>query len=254
MKNQTTDANKDIVLVGVLKNKRDLRILLTERWYRIPVAHAPRRPFQYLAFYQPAIFGWQGKCIRYYARVVRRQITRRTNLLPTELHHPRAQDRYFRIGVGSIKQLHAPIKNITRRRISFGFTTLHRLLTAKEILQLYNVAPTEQIIARALQRVQIKATAQCGVGHGKKRYRLDFAVFCRDGAIAIECDNKKAHAGRLQRRHDRRIDIFLKRLGWAVIRLPERDIVSDLHGCIRRIKKAIRKFHGLKSTLSYPVV
>lgn len=245
MKNQTENTDDDVVLVGVLKNKRDLHLLLTEHWYRMPVIYAPRRPFRYLAFYQPARFGPQGKCIRYYARVGQRQITRRTNLLPTELHHPRAKENYFRIGVRNIKKLRAPIKNIARRRISFGFTTLHRLLTARDILPLYHVPPTEQIIARALQRARIKATAQHGVGSGKKRYRLDFAVFCRDGAIAIECDNKKAHAGRPQRQQDRRKNIFLRRSGWTVIRLPEHDILSGQHGCIRRIKKAIRKLHGL---------
>lgn len=246
MKNPAENTKDEIVLVGVLKNQRDLHLLLTEHWYRMPVTHAPRRPFRYLAFYQPAKFGPQGKCIRYYAQVVHCRITKRSALVPAELRHPRAHDDYVRICVGNVKKLRQPIKNITRRRISFGFTTLDRLLTAKDILPLYNVAPTEQMIEDALARAGIKATAQCGVGNGKKRYYLDFAVFCRDGAIAIECDNKKAHAGRHQRQKDRRKNIFLQRRQWVVIRLPEHDIVSDLNGCMRRIKKAVRNLHGLK--------
>ena len=61
-----------IVLVGVLKNKRDLGILLEKHWYRIPVFFLPKKKFDYLAFYQPEGFGRRGKRIEYYARVVRR--------------------------------------------------------------------------------------------------------------------------------------------------------------------------------------
>ncbi len=135
--------------------------------------------------------------------------------------------------------------NSLPRRVSFGFTTLNRLLKSKNILQLYNIAPTEQIIEDGLRRAGIKAIAKHRVIFGKKRYCLDFAVFCKQGLIAIECDNKKAHSGFSQREKDRIKNAFLRRHGWLVIRLPEDDIVSDLRGCIVRIKKAVRKLGGL---------
>jgi len=234
-----------IVLVGVLKNKRDLNILLTENWYRIPATYAPTRRFDYLAFYQPALFGRQGKCIRYYARVWNYQIIKRKDLLPDESNHNRAHDYYLQIRVGKIKKLSRPIRNIIPRRVSFGFTTLNRLLKSKNILQLYNVAPTEQIMEDGLRMAGIKATVQHYVSNGKKRYRLDFAVFCKQGSIAVECDNKKAHFSPRQREKDKIKNTFLRRCGWIVIRLPEYDIVSDLKGCIVKIKKAVRKLGGL---------
>ena len=73
IRNQPEDKIDKIVLVGVLRDKRDLNILLKENWYRIPVAQAPRRRFDYLAFYQPLLFCHQGKRIRYYARVLNYQ-------------------------------------------------------------------------------------------------------------------------------------------------------------------------------------
>lgn len=300
IKNHTKD-KKDkidkIVLVGVLKNKRDLNILLTEKWYRIPVAHAPRRQFNYLAFYQPALFGRQGKCIRYYARVLSSrnlkksnsdssqpsvekldqigegaetaqprknfvgcpkgdsarakrvpiwnyQTIKRRDLLPDEPDHPRTHDYYFRVRVGKIKKLPRPIRNIIPRRVSFGFTTLNHLLKSKNILQLYNIAPTEQIVEHGLRRANIKAVAQYYVLSGKKRYCLDFAVFCKQGSIAVECDNIKAHSSLGQREKDKIKNTFLRRRGWTVIRLPEHDIVSDLESCIVRVKKAVRKLGG----------
>lgn len=233
-----------IVLVGVIKDKRDLNILLTKNWYRIPVAHAPTRQFNYLAFYQPALFGSQGKRIQYYARVLNYQIIRRNNLLPDEPSHCRAHNYYFQIKVGKIEKLFQPIKNIMPRRISFGFTTLNHLLKSKNILQLYSIAPTEQIIGCGMKRAGIKTIAQYHILSGKKRYCLDFAVFCRQGLIAIECDNKKAHSNPRQREKDKIKTAFLKQSGWNVIRLIESDIVSNLNNCIAKIKKAVQKLGG----------
>ena len=245
MKNHIKNNINKIVLVGVLKNKRDLHILLTKNWYRIPLAHAPTQPFSHLAFYQPAHHGREGKRIRYYARVLHYQTIERINLLPDEPSHPRAHDYYLRICVGKVKRLSRPIRNIMPRRVSFGFTTLHRLRTSKNVLQLYDIAPTEQIIKDGLGLAGIKAVAQYHVVGSKKRYCLDFAALCKQGSIAIECDNKKAHSGPRQREKDKAKNAFLRRRGWTVLRLLEHDIVSDSDGCMVRIKKAVQKLGGI---------
>ncbi|TSC55339.1 MAG: hypothetical protein Greene041679_635, partial [Parcubacteria group bacterium Greene0416_79] len=56
-----TCMNAKTVLVGVLKSPRDLKILLEEKWYRIPVSFLPKRKFTHIAFYQPAAFDKEGK-------------------------------------------------------------------------------------------------------------------------------------------------------------------------------------------------
>ncbi len=233
-----------MVLVGVLKNKRDLEVLLKEKWYRIPVKYAPIRQFAYLAFYQPAHFGREGKRIQYYARVAKRQEFLRSVLLPEELEHPRAREMYLRVRVGGIKKLPRPIRNNTPRRVSFGFVTLNRLMAAKNILQLYDIPPTEEIIRNSLRRCGLKAQAQYCVSAGGKRYRLDFAIFCRRGRIAVECDNKKAHSGSLQKQKDKARDKHLRRHGWEVIRLGEVDIMSNPQDCISNIRQRVKKFGG----------
>lgn len=237
-KSQTRDK---IVLVGVLKDKRDLNILLTKRWYRIPIAHMPRRQFKYLAFYQPALFGRRGKRIMYYARVLNYQIGKRKDLLPDEPNHPGADGYYLRFRLIKVKKLLCPVRNIIPRRISFGFTTMDRLLKSKDILQLYDVAPTEQIMEDALKRAGIRAVAQYYVSSGQKKYYVDFAVFCKQGSMAIECDNKKAHSGRYRQEKDKMKNAVLRRRGWTVIRLSERDIISNLENCMIRVKKSVRK-------------
>lgn len=241
---------EETVLVGVLKNRRDRDLLFREHWYRMPKLAAPKRAFRYLAFYQPAAFGREGKRIQYYARVLRSRVRTRRGLLPREPEHPRASESYIQMRVGKIRALPRPIRNVLPRRVSFGFTTLRRLLDTKNILQLYGVAPTEQIVGSALKRQGIPALAQQTVSDGNRRYRLDFAIFCGRGAIAVECDNRKAHAGRRQRVRDRTKDAFLRRHGWTVIRLREEEIVSNLDRCVRRVQRTVTRLGGLRTGVS----
>jgi hypothetical protein len=235
IKNHPKDKEDKIVLVGVIKDRRDLGILLKENWYRIPISHLPKRRFDYLAFYQPtSFFGRRGKRIQYYAPVLDCQIVKRSDLLPEELEHPRAKDYYLKIQVGKAKKLSRPIRNIIPRRISFGFTTLNHLLKSKDILQLYNITPTEPMVEDGLKRAGIKATPQYYVRGKEKRFFLDFAIFCQKGKVAIECDNKKVHSLPSQKKKDKIKNAFLRKYGWNVIRLPEDNIVSDLPGCIKK--------------------
>src|SRR3989338_7638305 len=243
-KSQESSGQKRNVLVCVLKDKRDLRILLQERWYRIPVAYLPRRKFTHLAFYQPIEFGRFGKRIQYYARVLKGGIVKRIDLLPKEKNHPRAYEDYVRIEVAWVKKLAHPIKNIIPRRVSFGFTSLRSLLKAGDILELYGIPPTEQIIERGLQRLGIKTEKEFNISKDGKRYRLDLAVFCRKGRIAIECDNLKAHSDGVQIAKDKMKDKFLRRQGWHVIRLKEPDIIEKLNYCLGLVQKAVDVLGG----------
>ena len=239
------------VLVGVLRSRSDLPILLKEKWYRIPLAHLPKRPFTHIAFYQPECFGAAGKRIEYFGRVAKRTVLRRAELLPAEAAHERAAEPYLKCSFRTIEKLERPIRNIIPRRVSFGYTDLRTLRAAGDILDLYHVPPTEQLIEAELRRLEIPFVSQYRLsapsrslegreGRGVRQYRLDLAIFCRRGNVAIECDNRKAHSGKAQQEKDREKDAALEKLGWRVVRLTESDIVDDLPSCICRIKKAIR--------------
>ncbi len=237
-------SNDKPVLVGVLKDKRDLGILLKKRWYRIPVFYLPKKKFQYLAFYQPASFDKKGKRIEYYARLKRTKVVKRIDLLPKEPTHPRAQDEYLKCESLKIRKLSNPVKNIIPRRVSFGFTDLKTLRSAKDILELYDVAPTEQIIAKRLKQLGIETKPEFSVSVNSKRFRVDLAIFCKNGKIAIECDNLKAHRGKFQRKKDRVKSAALRGSGWRVIRLKERDIIENLDRCVARVQKSVRVLSG----------
>lgn len=233
-----------MVLVGVLKGPADLERARLERWYRIPAAKCPRRPFDYLAFYErggPGRKGW----IRHYAPVLGARVERRGILLPGEPDHPRSQEPYIRVRLGPVRALKNPVRNLSRSRVVFGYTTLERLLKGREYLSLFGLRPVERILERALRREGIRAVREHPVFHrGAVRHRLDLAVPMDGAGLDIECDSERAHSGPLRKALDARRDAFLRRRGWSVLRLSYREILEDLEGSIRKVRREIRRYAG----------
>ena len=239
---------KQKVLVAVVKNRRDLNLVLKKKWYRIPIKYAPKQKFKYIAFYSPKSGNLGGK-ITYYASIKKITHATRQKLLPKEIAHPRAGNLYLRFELEKIYKLPHQIKNKSHRRVSFGFTTLSRLKKAKDILDLYNVPPIEEIFEKALKGTKINYIREFPWsrrvldqgGKNKKRYRLDFAVFYKNKKIAIECDEAKSHSLPAQKLKDRVKDKFLRANGWQVIRFIEKEIVEDSESCILKLKTLLLK-------------
>jgi len=238
------NTNDKVVLVGVLKNRRDFKLLMHKNWYRIPIDHAPKREFDYLAFYQPLEFGKSGKQIVYFARVLSRRKLKRVKLISNEANHPRANEDYIRFDVGKIRKLTRAIKNTIPRRVIFGFTTLDQLHRSKNLLELYSIAPTEQVFEMALKRSGFRYASQRYVSCANKRFRPDFLIFCKNGKVAIECDNKKAHASPQQKTKDRIKDACLKDWGWTVVRFAENEIIFNLENCLAKIQRIAHRLGG----------
>ena len=241
-------ANGSLGLVGIVNRRKDMDIAVKNHWYRIPVKHAPKRLPAYLAFYQTRAFGKKGKSIRYYARVRSFSTVRRRELLPDERDNPRTNEYYYKFSLDKVRQTNRIIRNDSRRRISFGFTTMAKLRTSALVCQLFGIAPLEDIMRRALQKRGLKAVHEhCIMEDGRCRYRLDFAIFCHQGKINLECDNEKWHLTRQHRIYDRKRDQYLKRRGWVILRLPGRKMQSDINACLKRIEKVINELGGLTS-------
>lgn len=234
-----------VVLVALINNRRDLDLLLRERWYRIPAVRAPMRPFTWLAFYQTAALGPEGKAIRYYARVSSHEQRLRRELLPAERDHPRAGESYVRLCLGPIRELPRAIRNITGMRLTFGFTSLGRLERFRWLHTLFGIRPLETIFEGMLRCSGIPARREYPIfARGRVRYRLDFAVFCQRGAVAIECDQPAFHSGR-RKAYDRVRDRFLRRRGWTVLRLSEGEILREPEQCIALLRQTIASLGGV---------
>jgi len=132
-------------LVAVMNSTRDFEIARVQGWYRIPLRRAPPQiGADYLAFYHTAVFAEEKWTIRYYASVRGYRIVTRAELLPDDAQHPRALDRYYRIDIGPLVALPAPIPSRKLRRVTFIPTTLGRLLEAEELTDLWSRDSAEE--------------------------------------------------------------------------------------------------------------
>jgi len=177
------------VLVVLLNNRADWRRVQEEKWYRIPVKRAPERvAADYLAFYRakalaPAAFG-----VYHYAPVLRYRLRRRRDLLPEEADHPRADDWYYQIFLGECRTLPRPIPSRRLRRVTFIPTTLEKLLTAREINDLWLSDGRQESLWRLLQREGYDVERFYRINERENRYLADFVLFTPGKRIAFFCD------------------------------------------------------------------
>ena len=115
----------DVVLIALVNRPRDLEIVRTEHWYRIPAKHAPKHlsAAQYVAFYRTRAFDVEKWSIREYARVRGHELVRRDDLFPEEHDHPRSGEAYYKMQLGPLIALARPIVSRTSRRLLFIWTT-----------------------------------------------------------------------------------------------------------------------------------
>lgn len=73
-------------------------------------------------------------------------------------------------------------------------------------------------------------------------YRLDLALEMGDRRIDVECDGAVYHRNS---RRDNIRDTSLGKAGWEVLRLPGRDIVSDVEACVARVRQLVERAPGL---------
>ncbi|WP_110515034.1 hypothetical protein [Herpetosiphon llansteffanensis] len=126
------------VLVAVLNNQADWQRIQEQQWYRVPLAHAPRRMAAgILAWYQTKAFGAEGGQIRWYAEINHVSQATRIQLIPEQPEHPRAQEHYWRLQIGALQSLPQPIKAQRFRRITFISTNWQQFIHAKQINDLW---------------------------------------------------------------------------------------------------------------------
>jgi len=234
---QDTDANSDEVpvLVVVLNDLADLARARDLGWYRIPMAHAPRRvAADYLAFYQTGAFPPAERwAVRWLASVRGYGIATRRELIPDEPHHARAGDRYYRIDLGALEPLPRPIPSRRLRRISFIPTTLERLLEADEINDLWVKSSAQERLWAALKQADIEAERQYPLREDLPQYVADFALLCVDGQVAVIVEDEPRSADEL---HEAMPPDYLLTAGdWLPLRMTQAEMASDPVGCAARL-------------------
>lgn len=145
-------APTSLILVAVMNNPRDLEIARLLGWYRIPLRSAPKIiAVDYLAFYQTAAFGEDKWQIQFVAPVQGHELTTRGELLREEADHPRANQEYYKVQIGSLVRLPAPIEAAAWRRITFFYTTGEYLLQAETVNDLIVRSDERAVLWQALR-------------------------------------------------------------------------------------------------------
>lgn len=230
------------VLVAVLNNAEDLRHAAAEGWYRIPQRTAPPRVgADYLAFYQTGAFGDkpEAQTITYYAATRRYQLVTRRELLPDAADHPRADDFYFRIELGPLQRLAAPIPAATMRRVTFIHTTFDRLTRASDVRDLFVPAEEDPFhrLWDALKANRLRPLKNRLVDEQP----VDITLRARGGNLGIVCGDQPTTTAQERRPRPER---------WELLWLPTRHIESDLDGCLRQIGASLITLGG--SVLNQP--
>lgn len=137
----------DLVLVAILRQRRDLEIARVLGWYRIPLKSSPKMiRVDWIAFFLTGAFGDEKWSVRYLAPVRGHELVTRGELLSEEQDHPCAGEPYYKIRLGPVQQLASPIPARRWRRFTFLYTTGERMLLAHEVKDLTLKASEERFI------------------------------------------------------------------------------------------------------------
>jgi len=243
--------NKD-TLVAIINSKRDLDIALKQQWYRIPVKtkYTPQSvkngTLKHIAFYQTSVFGRESFLIKWYAEVRDISIIKRSNLLPDEISDPKANNDYYKINLNELKTLQNPIISQSHRRMLFVNTTLELLLKAKEFNDLFLESDLEEKLWTDFKSSEINAERQYMFVAEKRFYYLDFALFCRDKTIDVECDGDEYHLTEDAVKYDKRRNNFITKYGWIVLRYGPEEISNNMNSVMKEINKTVKRYGGIE--------
>lgn len=224
----------DIVLVALMNNPRDMEIVRAEHWYRIPAKHAPAHVSQarYVAFYLTKPFGDCRWSIHEYAPVRGHELVRRRDLFPDQADHPRAEEAYYKLELGSLIALQRPITSRSGRRILFIWTTGDKFSRAVEINDLLGRSDEDDALWNALKASKINAERQIVVRDKRARYRVDFWIQCARGNVAILLGDapRKLPKGK----------------SWRALQFSTRQLEQNLTDCTHQVSKMIKELGGTK--------
>ena len=244
-------------MVVLMNNALDFAILQQEHWYRIPVSKkAPLivrdGTVKYLAFYHTKAFKDFPCTIQWYAEVIGITQVTRAQLFPNEpAGHKKAGKNYYKIQVADLKPLPKPIFSHRPRRILFIPTTETKFfgtmqLDYPEINHLYNDSPLEDILFQRLVDARIYPERQFRVDYHRKKYVLDFAIFCKTKNLNVECDGMTYHyATTGQRLSDNDRNNELTSHKWAVLRYPTAELTDNMDNVLHSIKQTVDGYGGV---------
>lgn len=238
-------------LIAAFKDKQDYLYARDEGWYRIPTSS--RVPdmvrdgtVRYISFYFKKVFGDWKYSIRQVAVVKQVEVLKRRILLPNEALNIKSDKTYYKITFGPLKELPTPIISHRGRQLLFIPTTLDKLRKAEEINDVFADSPLEERLWSELKKHKLPAERQFYLQTNEHNWICDFAFFCKNGTIDVECDGDTYHMQPDQVIYDKgRNNEIAAVANWAVLRFTTKHLMNEMDHTIRTIKRKIDKFGGL---------
>ncbi len=244
------------ILIALIKDNNDFIYLFKYGWYRIPTKRIKSVPkmvidgsIKYIGFYQGKIFGEDGFQVRYYSKVKNVKIVERNELFPNELYNDKTYDKYYKIEIEDLIKLEKPILSKKRRIIIFINSNMKKFLSADEINDLYLGSSIEEKLWKELKKNMIPAEREFHEKIKSFNYFIDFALFCKNIKLAIECDGDAYHLSEKDVKYDKIRDNNLKSKGWNVLRYTTYDINQDLNNVIYQVKESINRYGGIDKNI-----
>lgn len=177
-----------------------------------------------------------------------RKVVTRRELFPDQANHPRAAEEYYRLILGPLQEREPALTFRRRgRRIVFLSTTWDKFQRARDINDLFHDSLLEDALWDAFRREHIEAERQSELPFREKTYFLDFALFCANGRVAVECDGDTWHAPPKRIPQDNARSNDLESQGWNVLRFNGKQLNEDMSGCLRTVRETINRYGGLET-------
>lgn len=250
--NMVKQNKKRDFLVALMNNKSDFRIAKEQNWYRIPCStkmvpkSVANKTLKYIAFYQTKIFNKDAFSVRWFSEVKNVSIVKRKTLLPEIQNDPKAEDEYYKIEFNPLIERPTPIISNRPRRLLFIPTTLWHFQNSSNINNLFYESPLEEEFWEALKIAKVEAERQYLVNTDVKLFYLDFAIFCKERNINIECDGDRFHLSEFNVKRDKNRNNVLSSLGWSILRYTTEDIRRNLNTTIGNVKETINRYGGIE--------
>ncbi len=234
------------MLLAIFKYPWSLTILQDEGWYHVPVKYAPNTwPPKWMCFYQGKIFEKEAYRVKYYGELESYEAVPYRELFPNQIESEKADLPYYRVRLKELIPLDRPIPSFRPRRLSFIPTTWAKFESAEQINDLFDESPLEDLMWRELKELDVRAERQWEFPIKKKRYFLDFAVFCHQGFIDIETDGDTWHARVDRIPSDNERNNQLAQKGWRILRYNGKQLRTAIGRCINEVKETINNLKGL---------
>lgn len=240
------------VLIALMNSREDWAILNKELWYRIPEDKAPpivrKGEMTILAFYHTSMFAkdlkWQ---IKHYGVVKSVKLVSRQELFPDEpaAISTKANRQYYKIELEKLETFEEPIVSHRGHRLVFVTTSKIRFLTYKDLNYLFNSSPLEDDLFKTFLENKIAAERQWWIKAPNERdYFLDFAIFCKNRNINVECDGDTYHNEPDQVHYDKTRNNELESMGWSVLRYTTKHLTELKEASMKNLYKTIEQNGG----------